>query len=228
MASFKKNGSLADFQTFNHRVYGAVDDRLYSTWDLLTQEQRFAMRALKGIRKDDKDKIKKNLLVSFSFLMALANRFHIDVDSAVWRRFPFVCSYCSKCPCACKKNKSSKRKKVAVQKALQPKTLAGFQNMFEAVYPSRRRTLEHAGVHLAEEIGEVTEAAHNFMGQHKHSQFVAIENEVADYVSCVFGVANSAGIDLAAELSKLFRNNCHVCRKAPCRCSFAFVAKFKS
>ena len=87
-----------------------------------------------------------------------------DVESAVWHRFPFVCSYCGKRPCSCKKNKSAKRK----------------------------------------------------------------QNEIADYVSCVFGVANSAKIDLAAELAKLFRNNCHVCRKAPCRCSFAFVAKFKS
>lgn len=228
MANFKKNQSIADFQLFNHTVYGRVDDRLYSTWDLLTQGHRFATRALKGIRKNDRKKIRENLTISFSWLMAIANRFHVDVEEAVWRRFPMLCSYCGKRPCSCKKEKSLKRKKILINHALRPKTLNEFQKMFEMIYPTRSRTLEHAGVHLAEEMGEMTEAVHNFLGQHKQIQLDAIKNEIADYVSCVFGVANSANIDFAKELAKTFNNNCHVCHKIPCACTFAFVAQFKS
>src|ERR1043166_2067089 len=95
MSSFKKTGSIADFQKFNKEVYGRVDDRMYSVWDLLGQTQRFGMRALKGIRKGEKDKITYNLMISFSWLTAIANRLHIDIESEVWQRFPALCSYCA-------------------------------------------------------------------------------------------------------------------------------------
>lgn len=62
-------------------IYGAPNSRSYSTEDLLSQEQRFAVRALKGIRKGDTEKIRINLLISLSWLMSLVNRFGIDVDA---------------------------------------------------------------------------------------------------------------------------------------------------
>lgn len=228
MASFKAKESIADFQKFNKAVYGLPDDRLYSIWDLLTQTQRFAMRALKGIRKGDKKKLEKNLLISYSFLNAVASRLHIDIESRVWRRFPMLCSYCGQKPCACKKINPTKRQKIPINNKLRPKTLAGYQSMFRAIYPPQGRTLADAGVHFAEEMGEVTEAVHNFLGQHQQKQFDGIETEIADCVSCMFGVANSARIDMAKGLAKLFKNNCHVCHQAPCTCGFAVIAKAKT
>src|SRR5665213_2846167 len=114
MASFKRNQSIADFQHFNTLVYGPTDDRLYSTLDLLSQQQRFAMRALKGIRKGDKEKLRTNLMISFSFLFAIANRLHINLEDEVWKRFPMLCSYCGKKPCVCKKIKPKVRKKITI------------------------------------------------------------------------------------------------------------------
>ena len=109
-----------------------------------------------------------------------------------------------------------------------PKTLADFQKMFAAVYPIQERTIEEAGIHLAEEIGELNEAVICYYGEHKRSQFRQIEIEIADYISCVFGIANSANMDLAAELSKMFYHGCQVCHKIPCGCNFYFVRKYKS
>ena len=59
MAQFKQHGTIAEFQEFIRAVYGLPDDRLYSIEDLLTHTERFAMRALKGIRKKDSEKQQK-------------------------------------------------------------------------------------------------------------------------------------------------------------------------
>lgn len=100
--------------------------------------------------------------------------------------------------------------------------------MFAAIYPSETRTLDEAGVHLAEEMGELSEAAHFFLGAHSKTIFQGAIEEMADYISCVFGVANSARINVTIELAKMYRNNCHVCHKYPCICSFSSVSRIKS
>lgn len=228
MAKFSPKESLLKFQRFINEIFGLPDDRLFSISDLLSNQERFTMRALKGIRKGDKKKLKKNLLIAFSWLMAIANRFHIDVENAVWLRFPLVCSYCGKSPCICKKTHPLKRIKIIRKKSLKPKSLADFQKMFSLIYPPSSRILSDAGVHLAEEMGELNEVVHHFLGEHKNRQFEEIKNEIADYISCIFGVANSAKIDMAKEFVKMYYRNCHVCHKVPCICNFSFVAKFSS
>ena len=228
MAHFKKTGTIRDMQEFISFVYALPDNRLYSIWDLLTQVQRFSMRSLKGIRKNNVEKIKTNLLISLSWLMAIANRLHIDLEDEVWNRFPMRCSYCGKLPCACKKLRASSRTRFKRNNALRPHSLEAFQKMFSDIYPAENRTLPDAGIHLAEEVGEVSEAAHNFLGQHLQNKFSNIRSEMADVVSCVFGVANSAHINLAKELEEMFSDNCHVCHKAPCVCKFSEVSKIKT
>jgi NTP pyrophosphatase (non-canonical NTP hydrolase) len=228
MANFKKTGSLGDFQRFVEKVYAVPDDRLYSVWDLLTQEQRFAMRSLKGIRKGDGDKLRFNLLIALSWVMAIGNRLHIDLDEETWKRFPGLCSYCGKRPCVCKKTKPASRLHVKGIGHARPRNLAGMQAMFDEIYPAQTRTLADAGVHLAEEVGEVSEAIHNYLGQHQEKQFDDVKLEIADFISCVLAVANSADIDVAGALAKMYSNNCHVCHKLPCACKFSDVVQLKT
>lgn len=228
MPSFPKDSSLAQLQQIIDEIYGLPDDRLFSVSDLISNQERFTMRALKGIRKGENKKLKTNLLIALSWLGALANRLHVDLEDAVWDRFPMLCSYCGKIPCACRKIRPAKRVKINRNNSLRPGTLSGFQEMFARIYPPDTRTLTSAGVHLAEEMGELSEAVHHFFGEHKNYIFQEITEEMADYISCVFGVASSAGIDIAKELGKMYSNNCHICHKAPCVCNFTFVAKFKS
>ena len=183
MPAFAKNQSLRYFQVFIGRIYALPDDRLYSVWDLLSNQERFTMRALKGIRKADHARLQKNLLIAFSWMMAVANRLHIDIESDVWHRFPMLCSYCGHKPCVCKKMKVKTRKKVPVRVALRPRSLAGFQAMFAGIYPPDGRSLADAGVHLAEEMGEVSEAVHKFLGEHKEEHFNEVRLEMADFIS---------------------------------------------
>jgi len=228
MVHFSRKYSLDKFQKMIQEMYGLPDDRLFSLWDLLSNQERFTMRALKGIRKGNIKKLKANLLISLSWLLAVANRLHINTEDATWKRFPAKCSYCGKNPCQCKVIKSSKKAKFFRDITVRPGTLAGFQKMFRSIYPPESRSLFEAGVHLAEEMGELSETVHCFLGEHQKKQFGQIETELADYISCLFGVANSAKIDVAKELEKFYWKNCHDCHKLPCECNFTTVAKFKS
>ncbi len=227
-AKFTRKKSLGRFQELIGQIYSLPDDRLFSLWDLMSNQERFTMRALKGMRKKDKRKLVKNVLISFSWLIALANRLHIDADDAVWARFPARCSYCGKSPCQCRAVKSKAKAKFFRNVVHRPGTLAGYQKMFGQIYPPQFRSPFEAGVHLAEEVGELSEAIHCFLGEHQRSQFRQIEMEIADVISCIFGVANSARIDVAGELEKFYSRNCHDCHKLPCECSFKIVAKYKS
>ena len=156
------------------------------------------------------------------------NRLHIDLEKEIWNRFPYMCSYCAHCPCVCKTQKVKTRKRVVFNEKKRPKTLADFQNMFQAIYPSKTRSLEHSGIHLAEEMGELSEAVLQYQGLRKKEDLAKIAQEAADFFSCLMGVLNSMHVSVAKEFSTLFSHNCHVCRKAPCECSFIDITKFKS
>jgi len=228
MASIKRNTTIAECQKFVKEIYGLNNDRYFNTEDMLTQIQRFAMRGLKGIRKKDKEKININLSVSFSWFMSLLNQLHIDIDEEVWQRFPYLCSYCATFPCSCAKKHPLKRKKTFVDENKRPKTLEGFQNMFKGLYPPERRTIEDAGIHLAEELGEFSETILFYRGMHNDKIFKDVALEAADLFSCYLTTLESAGINMAEEFSKIFKNNCNVCKKAPCECSFKEITNFKS
>lgn len=225
---FASDQTLGQFQQCVRDIYGLPDDRQYSLADLLVNQERFAMRALKGIRKGDVKKVTQNLLIAFSWTLGVCNRLHSDAEEIVWRRFPMLCSYCGQKPCVCKAQKPTSRAQVVRHAARRPGRLVDFQDMFRQIYPSARRSLADAGVHLAEETGEVGEAAHWFLGEHKQVQFEQLEMELADWISCMFGVANSAGINVAAALAGMYTKNCHVCHAAPCLCSFSTVGRFRS
>jgi len=65
------------------------------------------------------------------------------------------------------------------------------------IYPAKKRTLEHAGVHLAEELGELSEAVLVFLGKHEEIDFKKVVEESADLFSCIMGVFNSLDVDVA-------------------------------
>lgn len=228
MFNIKKNSTLNDLQKFSLFVYKFPNDKYFSTDDMLINIQRFLMRGLKGIRKKDNNKTKFNLIISLSWIMSLLNRLYIRIDDVIWERFPYLCRYCGTCPCSCKEKKIKKRVKIIINNSKRPKTVKLFQKMFEEIYPSDKRTLEQAGIHLAEESGELAEAILAYKGTHNNKQFEVVKLEIADLISCLFAVFNSLKLDLAEELSVLFSGNCHECKKAPCECDFDSMISYKS
>lgn len=228
MASITEKSSLKDYQNFVNEVYGPGNKRHFSVDDMLTNVSRFAMRGLKGIRKGDNEKLKLNMIIAISWFFSLMNQLGLDIERSVWNRFPYACSYCGECPCACMAKKIQKRVTIKADPKKHPKTIGDFQTMFNDIYPSKSRTLEHAGIHLAEEVGELSEAALLFRGHHTDKTFDEVALEASDLFSCFMGVLNSAGIDFHAELIRDFSDGCHICHKTPCACEYDFVVKFRS
>lgn len=228
MPSIKPNTTIVQLQRFSQQVYALRNDRHFRAWGMVSNVLRFLMRGLKGIRKGDSKKVKFNLLIAMSWFMSIMNQMHIKIEGHIWQRFPYLCSYCASCPCQCKELNIKKRKKVPVNNKLRPKTLREYQRMFAKIYPPNKRTLEHAGIHLAEEMGEFSEAVQAFKGKNTDKEFQQLIIEAADLFSCLMGVFNSLAVDSAKELSKLFRKNCHLCHQAPCACSYATTMNFKS
>lgn len=228
MASLKENATIAEYQKFVKDLYGISNDRHFTTSDMLANIERFLMRGLKGIRKGDAEKTRFNVMISFSWFMSFMNQLHVDVEEETWRRFPYLCSYCASRPCACKEMKIEQRQAVVIDESLRPKTISGFQKMFEEIYPSPRRTLEHAGIHLAEELGELSETILAYRSARDGVDFDRVKMEAADLMSCFFGVWNSMKLDAAKEISSHFSDNCHECHKMPCECSFAKILSYKS
>ena len=228
MASVSKKTSIKQIQNFIQEVFGIPNDRHFELNEMLNNIQRFAMRGLKGIRKENTDEIKKNLMISFSWFVSTLNRLHIDLEEEVWKRFPYLCSYCGSCPCVCKTMKVQKRVKMIRDNSKRPKTLSEFQEMFGNIYPASTRNLDNAGVHLAEEVGEFSEALTAYRGERKETDFYNVLVEAADYFSCLIGVFNSLNLSLSAELTKIFSNNCHVCHQAPCICEYTYIKSYRT
>jgi len=226
MAQLNPDSKIREIQEFTKKVYEIPNNRHFELGEMLNNIQRFAMRGLKGIRKGDLDKTRKNLIISFFWFMSTLVRLEIDLEEEVWKRFPYLCSYCGTCPCSCKSKKVANRQKPIVNDDLKPTTLNGFQEMFAKIYPASSRNLEHAGVHLAEEIGEFSEAYWAFRSERTENDFQSLVIEAADYFSCLIGVFNSMNSSFADEISKMFYNNCHECHNAPCTCSFERIKKY--
>lgn len=151
------DATLSELQEITRTIYGNPNDRYFNTWEIMSNREKFLMRALKGIRKNDMDKLKLNLTITTGWYFSLMNRLHIDVEKIVWQRFPRLCSYCGKAPCQCRITKPKTRPKID-HSAAHPQTLKDYQAMFNEIYPAHGRNLEHAGIHLAEEDGELTES----------------------------------------------------------------------
>jgi len=228
MPSVSSDTSLRDFQNFVKEVYGQSNDRYFNWDDMAANVERFIMRGLKGIRKGDRSKTLLNMLVAQSWFMSLLNQLHIDLEAEVWQRFPYACSYCGSCPCQCQSKKAEERLAIKAEVDRQPKTLRDLQAMFRAIYPPEKRRLEDAGIHLAEEAGELSEALLAYRGSHEDKNFAAVALEAADLFSCFVGVLNSLDADMTDELAKMFHDNCHVCHQAPCVCGFSAIIGFKS
>lgn len=224
----KSTLTISDWQKFCQEVYGLNNDRYFGAMEMLTNIQRFVMRALKGIRKRDDKKTTQNLIIALSWFISLMNQLHIDLEKNIWQRFPFLCLYCGSKPCSCKTQKKSHRLNFCENLKIKPKSLKEFQNMFQSIYPAESRNLENAGIHLAEEIGELSESISTYRGNHKNLDFILVESEAADVFSCFMSVANSLHLDIAREIAKLFSKNCHICHKSPCECDFMFVMNYKS
>ena len=86
MPSVSADTTIRQYQDFVEQVYGLPNSRHYGLWDIVTNMQRFAMRALKGIRKGNEERVKLNLLITTSWFMSIMNQLHVNLEDEIWKR----------------------------------------------------------------------------------------------------------------------------------------------
>ena len=223
--ALSKTPDFVELQRVVRSVYGLPNDRYFDLADMATNVGRFTMRAIKAVRKgkssEHLDRCSRNLGIGVSWFCSAANRLHIDIDDALWSRFPYACPYCSSCPCVCEGGTP-----IVLDAASRPKSIADYQAMFAAIYPKAERSVAEAALHLVEEYGEYEEAILVFRTRHRANDLDQVLLEVADFLSCTFGLFTSTDASLAERLTTMFEDGCHECHQAPCRCGFDFVLNY--
>lgn len=209
--------SLASFQRLNAKMYGVANDRYYSAEKMFMRLHRHITNILKAVRKKRYRNARYHLCMAFSWSLALFNRYHIELATDMWRRFPGCCPYCTCAPCRCKEKRRAHRRSACMPKRRKPLSLHSWQKMFAAIY---RNAVLESTIHLAEEAGEVNEALHFFLSTLDDRWFDKVIEELVDVVTNIFGVANCLGLDLAVGVAEYFSRGCPRCQKHLCSCGF--------
>lgn len=188
-------------------------------------------------RTSDPHGSKDFLAKIFGWYCALVNRLGIDIEDALWKKYPGVCPRCLRDVCAC----GSPLNPIDPEKLLmlaasnvKPRSVQEWQAMFRRLYrspsggtdvaPSKER-LATVFTRMAEELGEVAEALlmDEVIDENVES---VVRNEMADLCAWIFALANNLhfvdpsadGVTLADISWNLYGGKCHRCRKAPCAC----------
>ena len=214
------HASLEMFQEFNWKIYQLNDDRhCSSVVDIISYLHRDITRILKAVRKEKHQELEKRICVTFRWAFAVASRLHINVAHEMWKRFPGCCPYCKGAVCDCKERADSRQALTAARD--RPESLRDWQKMFAAIYPNNK--LQDSVMHLAEEIGELSEAIRNFFAVHSDEAFNNIAEEIVDIFANLLGTANCLDFDVAALLADYYKDGCPKCQQCPCRCGYIVV-----
>ncbi len=212
--------SLDDFQAFLDRVYSINNGRNYSNADLISYLHRHITQILKAVRKEKHDQIPYRLCMAFSWGCSIANRWHIKLPDEIWKRFPGVCPYCGAMPCFCKE-RGLNRQLPTQASTPRPFYMSDWQKMFSEIYP--KNTINDSAVHLAEEIGELSEAIRNHWSIHNEEWFDKSIEELVDTIANLFGVASCLKFDLEDNLEQYFKNGCPKCHTLNCHCGYVII-----
>lgn len=222
MTTVSRNSPLPDFQEQNGRIYSVGNDRNYDNMGILSKMHEHVIRVLKGVRKFQNDDLEYQLCMSLSWALAMANRWHFDIDRKMWKFFPGICPYCLVATCKCDKlpkGRPRKRHKVLPKpKIKKPITLQEWQAMFAVIYPN---TIKDAATHLGEETGEVSQCIRIYQATHRAQWFNKTIEELIDVVTNIFAVANCMKFNLARGMEYYFANSCPRCHKLPSKCKYS-------
>lgn len=210
-----KQETIKDILTKNSQIYAIPDDRLYSVLDLLYYNQHFFFKYQKSAQKAKIDI--DALIVSLEWFLALINRYHLDLEAASWKRYPFKCPFCMDIPCSCQTD-AKIAQKTGRPPIGKPATINDWQKMLEKIYPADNIDDLHRD-HLSC-CDDLNHRIRLFMSEKEKCHFENIERLSADYFIAYLRLANVLKIDLAKEINQLFKRGCYVCHQSPCICNF--------
>jgi NTP pyrophosphatase (non-canonical NTP hydrolase) len=178
--------------------------------------------------QEAKNMIAENTTVTLKRMLCLANFFEVDVEEAVWDKYPNVCPYClheENCRCGKEEPIYENRKDEYPEKLddyrkkqeAKPRNLYEFQLMSKRIYGNvnkedGRESLRTILDHVFEEAGEISKAI-------RMKDRGNLRNEFADFFMWIVAFANELGIeDFGKSLWRLYPGKCRKCGNEKCEC----------
>lgn len=221
--------TVREYQEMLASIYTKANER-YSGNDLFLRLLEEISKIMEMVRKDvvllasGREKFASQLARTYSLWNALATRLDIDLQEALWNKFPAVCSYClrdaeSKCICAVEHlripddERELVLRRLRKERSREPKTLRDHQELHRKLYglQNSRIPLQSTADHLAEEMGEVSR-------EFRHQNLARLRGEMADIGSWLFALACRLEINLSQKVWEQYPYECEKCRKPECTC----------
>lgn len=213
----KTNLTVKGMLELNESIYRVPNDRIYSVTDMIYQNQKAIFDYIENWQRGEKSEATKELTVGLSWLCSLINRYHLDFEAEVWKRYPYKCPSCLSLPCYCE------RERVAAVKTGRPpvgrpRNINDWQEMIGKIYPSR--DMERLNLTILQGQNELNYVVRRFKKEGKKMYFGEIIDRCAEQFVLYLRVFNALRADLNLEYQKIFNDGCYDCHKIPCECNF--------
>lgn len=231
------DSEIRGFQQYLSALYGPVNQG--HPWEYLYGYLARSVGYLsKSVLERKQEKIQ--FVRSLSWLMTLAEKVGVDLQTAYEERFPGICPYCLQLNCVCYKTGKQPPQPLAAHRVLErlqdakgsftimkqaftPFTLDAAMRLQAKIYPHNEIAWHYAGpVHhlmkIHEEVAEIHEATSKFnIGQ---KPLVAVQDEFADVLGWLLSSWNMVkpGEAINDALVDFYLNGCPVCAAFPCVC----------
>ncbi len=121
--------------------------------------------------------------------LVLAKRCGVNIEMAVWRKYPDICPYCLRKPCSCGPRKAKLHKRLDAPPPQGGLTLGNLQRMLGDIYPNHTSLLQEC----LDVIEEAAESSLEIWSSKDHRR---IEEEFADTFARLIRLTNTLGVPL--------------------------------
>ena len=163
---FERPQTITEYLAMFHHIFGEQDKQYTNDQLVLRLFERVA-DGEKLARKDYRKKFKVQLPVIFRSLASVVNRHQINLQEALWLKYPGVCTYCFSdfnCTCAAEHPRKMPNKEFELDKKRQYRnggeqvTLREHWALHKRLYRVQNKRIFpiQISAHITEEVGEIS------------------------------------------------------------------------
>ena len=195
-------------------IYGKRNRAMYSSADILLHVFEETAVVAEVFRKESLEDFASSVARLFGWLIGFCNNEHIDLASAIFRKYHGCCPYCGlKANCMCISSETKPSKWLPWKYADMPDTLPKWQRMFERIYGNVNKVAgrDKCWLHFQEELGEVSRAFR--LKERDH-----LRDELADAFAWLVAFCSNCRLDLENIVLNRYTGKCDTCHSKQCNC----------
>lgn len=81
--------TIDDLLRANRKIYSIPDDRLLDIEEFFYYQEKYILRYLEARSKNKKEELSLNLIITLSWFFALVNRFHVNLEEDLKKRYSY-------------------------------------------------------------------------------------------------------------------------------------------